>query len=226
MIANPKFITFTGADEKTDLFGMVELGVLYPIEWAFLLSPKRQGKGRYPALEFVKTAIDTLDRIAIHICGDYSKQLIESGKTDIDDLLRSAALRSLVRVQINTAHKDFPLAEIEKWAMSIGAVPILQCRKEFPEQLTGSGFIDWLFDASGGRGISPESWPKPASQRLCGYAGGLSPSNAAQAVETIGSMSSNYWIDMETGVRDENDNFSLERCLRVCEAVYGKADEF
>jgi hypothetical protein len=30
-----------------------------------------------------------------------------------------------------------------------------------------------------------------------------------------------YWIDMESGVRDDDNRFSLDKCQAVCEAVYG-----
>ena len=45
----PEFITFTGFDDETPVTGMLELAELYPIEWAVLLSPQRQGvEARYP----------------------------------------------------------------------------------------------------------------------------------------------------------------------------------
>jgi hypothetical protein len=40
-------------------------------------------------------------------------------------------------------------------------------------------------------------------------------------VQIIGSRASRYWIDMESGVRDDQDKFSLAKCRAVCEAVYG-----
>ena len=45
----PAFITFTGADELTDVDEMVALARQYPIEWGVLFSPKLTGADpRYP----------------------------------------------------------------------------------------------------------------------------------------------------------------------------------
>jgi hypothetical protein len=43
----------------------------------------------------------------------------------------------------------------------------------------------------------------------------------AAAVAAIGPMAPYYWIDMESGVRDDDNRFSLDKCQAVCEAVYG-----
>ena len=48
----PEFITFTGADDHTDVRDMVALSKLYPIEWGILFSISRQGTDpRYPGGE-------------------------------------------------------------------------------------------------------------------------------------------------------------------------------
>lgn len=78
-------------------------------------------------------------------------------------------------------------------------------------------------DIAGGRGRIPASWPaNPPAGRRVGFAGGLNPDNVAQHVEAIaGSRDLTYWIDMESGVRDDDNRFSLDKCQAVCEAVYG-----
>ena len=120
------------------------------------------------------------------------------------------------RVQINTADPNVKPALISNWAQHVEVSAILQCRGDFPEV---SG-VEFLFDASGGRGLAPNSWPQGMPRR-CGYAGGLNPDNVAAAVADIGTKASLYWIDMETGVRDDHDRFSIDKCQAVCEAVYG-----
>jgi hypothetical protein len=42
-------------------------------------------------------------------------------------------------------------------------------------------------------------------------------------VAVISQRAARYWIDMESGVRDDQDRFSIEKCRAVCEAVYGPA---
>jgi hypothetical protein len=208
----PKFITFTGADDHTSLDGMVELSALYPIEWGLLFSPKRQGSGRYPTLRTIKRFTDVPLDWSAHLCGRDARAVIDGGESPHDDLL----IEGFVRSQINTADPNVQPSMIRQWADRLSVAAILQCRGAFPDVSA----VQVLFDASGGRGVSPSDWPR-GLPRLCGYAGGLGPNNVADAVSIIGARASDYWIDMETGVRDENDRFSLEKCRLVCEAVYG-----
>jgi phosphoribosylanthranilate isomerase len=75
-----------------------------------------------------------------------------------------------------------------------------------------------LFDESAGRGISPESWDKPLPGHVCGYAGGINPSNVQAHIDMIAKVAPGYttWIDMETGVRTD-DAFDLAKVRRVLE---------
>lgn len=215
----PTFITFTGADDETDIAKMVELSELYPIEWGILFSPTRRGSPRYPSIEWLdKLRAEGPARLSAHLCGGYSRAVLERGVTEVD---RSLADR-FMRAQINTSDQRANPASITEWAESIGITPIMQCRAGFPEDRR----VSWLFDASGGRGIEPSFWPAPpigSSKTFVGYAGGLRPENVAAHLSHISILARNYWIDMETGVRDEHDRFSIDRCRQVCEAVYGKA---
>lgn len=102
--------------------------------------------------------------------------------------------------------------------------PILQTRSDvlFPSD----GNVSWLFDRSGGEGVSATRYPAPAypanQQRAgeYGYAGGINPENVASVLERIPNYTRDYWIDMESGVRTD-DQFDLAKCRAVCEAVYG-----
>lgn len=212
----PEFITFTGVDDDTDPAGLMELASLYPIEWGILFSPDRQGKDpRYPKMSTIYRLVEELPlRWAAHLCGGDARAVIEAGKSPHDSLLRAYFARS----QINTADPKVQPTLISAWAEQLRLRAILQCRGPFPAVSS----IDVLFDTSGGRGIAPNDWPVAVDSTLCGYAGGLRPENVSQAVQIIGQRATRYWIDMETGVRDEHDRFSLEKCRAVCEAVYGK----
>jgi phosphoribosylanthranilate isomerase len=220
----PQFITFTGFDDQTDIGEMVHLSGKYPIEWGVLFSPKRQGTGRYPSLDSVGRLIraaPTWLAMSAHLCGRAARDIIQHGQSPHDKLIAA----HFDRAQINTADRIVfsDPGRILAWGNKVDAVPILQVRDEFVE-IHG---IEILFDASGGRGIAPKAWPKPPrtvskhAGAMLGYAGGLNPSNVAEAVAEIGLVSTYYWIDMESGVRDENDVFDLARCRAVCEAVYG-----
>lgn len=220
----PSFITFTGIDDSTDLAEAHALAAHYPIEFGVLFSPARQGnEPRYPSWatihRILMMAAPGGPRYAAHLCGDYSRQLLATAATNVDDYL----IGHFQRVQINTSQRGIDTLALAQWASPLGLVPILQCRDTFPDDQS----ISWLFDASGGRGISPATWPHPPASdandpALVGYAGGLNPSNVSAAVAAIGQHASNYWIDMESGVRDDNDCMDVSKCRAVCEAVYGR----
>lgn len=214
----PAFITFTGVDDKTDIQAMADLAALYPIEWGVLFSPKRQGKEqhpRYPSLTFVKELTHSGRdlRLSAHLCGGDARQVIEFGRSQYDEPIRE----HFDRVQINTTDHVIP-KDLVAWARGLQVQAILQCRDVFPN----NDDVSWLYDASGGRGITPAIWPASlGGSWLVGYAGGLNPGNVAAAVAQIQTQASNFWIDLETGARDGNDRFSIEKCRAVCEAVYG-----
>lgn len=215
----PRFITFTGVDAHTDVAEMCALSHLYPIEWGVLFSPARQGTGRYPPLSIIREIVrDAPLDFAAHLCGGYSRDVLIKNATLLDPLITDF----FGRAQVNTSEPGVRPVDIARWAALAQVKPILQCRgiETFPEDL----HVSWLFDASGGRGLQPAAWPRPPERYrglFVGYAGGLAPDNVAGHVERIGQLAVDYWIDMETGVRDENDRFDLARCRAVCEAVYG-----
>jgi len=78
-----------------------------------------------------------------------------------------------------------------------------------------------LFDESQGQGVKPSAWPKNMNDRHCGYAGGISPDNVAQVINSISkivTINEKYWLDMESGVRTDNQ-FDLVKVLAVCDIV-------
>lgn len=208
----PEFITFTGVDDDTDPAGLVQLADDYPVEFGLLFSPKRQGKEpRYPAIHTIEWLTDQLPlRWAAHLCGQDARDWLYEDRCEHD-------LSDFQRVQINTADPHIQPTMIGNQAAKRKLRAILQCRGEFPNVAS----VDVLYDASGGRGIVPSDWPAATKTTFCGYAGGLRPDNVAEAVRVISTRATRYWIDMESGVRDERDRFSLEKCRAVCEAVYG-----
>jgi hypothetical protein len=211
----PEFITFTGVDDETDPTELLLLADDYPVEFGLLFSPKRQGfEPRYPKLSTIVWLVEELPlRWSAHLCGADARSVIYD-----DCCQHDALLTQFQRAQINTADPQADPIRIARWAASRNLRAILQCRDWFPRVAA----VDMLFDASGGRGVSPKGWPRATWTTFCGYAGGLNPANVAEAVANIGDQDHlRYWIDMESGVRDERDRFSIEKCRAVCEAVYG-----
>lgn len=206
----PDFITFTGADDFTDIGEMQRLSSIYPIEWGILFSTSRQGVDpRYPSQDALSRLVRSGLRLAVHLCGDYSKAIM-AGMA----ISPPVDLSVFKRIQINHASPN-PDA-IQDFQAFHGPRCIAQTRGPvFPDNAA----VDWLFDASGGRGIEPASW-LPYPGRLVGYAGGIGPDNVAAVIESIDAPGP-YWIDMESKVRT-NDRFNLGLCRRVCETVYGR----
>lgn len=75
---------------------------------------------------------------------------------------------------------------------------------------TGAKF-QLLFDESGGRGESPESWQKPVygPEHLQGYAGGLKPETVGTELDKIVKVARNrdIWVDIEGGVQKPTGEF-------------------
>jgi len=216
MTAAPQFVTFTGAEDSTCVDQMVRLSRDYPIEWGILFSASRQGTGRYPSLAFVDQLVGAgLPRLSAHLCGKHSRDLLAQNRTEVDRIV----LEHFQRAQINTAEPMIDTTAIRDWGQRLAVTPILQCRAAFPMDTN----VAWLFDCSGGRGIAPNAWPPAPRGITVGYAGGLNPDNVRTAVDAIGAESTSaYWLDAESGVRDEHDRFDLERCQRFCEVVFGE----
>ncbi|MBV7542057.1 hypothetical protein [Acidovorax sp. sic0104] len=223
MIHLPRFVTFTGADDQTEVAGMLTLASRCPVEFGILFSPKQTGTARYPSLRWVTRLIASSGgqlALSAHICGAYTRELLDTGTVrELAPILATGAFR---RLQVNTSDsRAFELLDrLAAFGESFGAEMILQSRDEerFPSQTQ----VNWLFDASGGAGVVPRRWPVEDSDRLVGFAGGLNPANAVQAARTIGASNTRYWLDLETGARGADGEFSIARCAAFCAAVYSE----
>lgn len=221
--------TLTGVDEKTDLGRLLDLSARFPfVEWGILISSS-PGAARYPSPEWVASWQAPSGpgaagvHYAFHLCG----------RTVYDFLAGDEAIRrfaySADRIQLNFNHRRKPVDLIaltnEVQPASAPAIIIQEhagnaglnaCRLGCRHQV--------VFDASGGRGKLADEWPKPLSGFIQGYAGGLAPENISQELPKIASVAGDvpFWVDMESGVRDGNDVFDLDRC----ESVLAQVGEF
>jgi hypothetical protein len=206
----PEFITFTGADDHTSIAEMAGLSRRYPIEWGVLLNPTRQGiAARFPGEDALARLMASGLRLSAHLCGSYAASIMRGLGSEIP-----LDLTAFERFQINHARPD--AARISRFGERWGRRCIAQTRGF---AFSSDTSVEWLFDASGGRGIAPSEWP-PYPGRLVGYAGGIGPENAASVIEAIDAAGP-YWIDMENRVRTD-DRFDLVLCELVCAEVYGR----
>ncbi len=212
MARAPTFITFTGADSFSDLAEMGRLSETYPIEWGILISKKRQGvDNRYPPIEKVMQFSNAGLPIAGHICGEYADEIM--------DFKFPVNVSGFHRVQINHSKPSIPAAQ--RFSQVMQRRCILQHRAE--EDFPAAYDMDWLYDVSGGRGVRPTYTPRNDG-RLLGYAGGINAKNVTDTISRINGLLGSkgpFWLDMESGVRDEQDRFDLGKVREICELVYG-----
>ena len=202
-------ITFTGLDEYTiisdaaDLSRSAEIGILY--------SAGPKSRNRYPSLGFIEYAVPHLTKCAIHICGLGAREELRSGKL-------KEILPHVQRIQINGEVGPeelaslcglFPRHEIITQNSPLNA-RLLQVKCDNHSILV---------DDSGGRGIGPKMWFAPDTPKPFGMAGGLGPRNMAIQLGRGIAHLWPWWIDMETKIRSQDDEFSIDLCKEVLKAV-------
>jgi len=221
-------ITLTGVDDNTNLAEIAHLSERFPlVEWGFLYSPKRQGKGgRYPSVATLHSAFRALPdtvRVALHVCGAGVPNLLAK-EAEVTRLVEAVAERG-GRVQLNFSQSRDSI-DLDALSNLLDRYPSLKVITQHNDanegvwkRLCGHANYVVLFDSSGGRGVERSSWPTPLHGIHCGYAGGLGPDNLATELPRICAAATRqpHWIDMEGKLRTEDDIFDLQRaeaCLR------------
>ena len=221
-----KICTLTGVDETTPLIELAVIADLYPhVEWGFLYSPKRAGTpGRYPSVERIERALTEVPkyvRMALHICGIGVPQLLE-GEPVVSRLVEQIAARGgRVQLNFNAADGEVNLDELRLVIESNPGVSFITQHNPSNQRVTQHLLAlpnhAVIFDASGGRGVIPPSWPAPLALTPCGYAGGLGPETLEVQLKLIHKAAgdADYWVDMEGKLRDVHGRFDL-RAARNC----------
>lgn len=218
-------VTCTGADDGTSIADMASLSERFPfIEWGILFSPSRVGTPRYPSLKWVAALTDVAIKcsmsLSAHLCGAYSRDALAANWSWQRAL--GGASWAFGRVQINCGHNPEPAigSLIREWPTSQRV--IIQSSNKNRHWVEGMcedhpNTFNVLFDDSGGRGELARAWPFAIDRTLCGYAGGLGPLNVADELVSIkaASLGHPFWIDMESKVRNANDEFDLTAVAEV-----------
>lgn len=221
-----KICTLTGVDETTPLIELAVIADLYPhVEWGFLYSPKRAGTpGRYPSVERIERALTEVPkyvRLALHICGIGVPHLLEAEPIVSRLVERIAARGGRIQLNFNAADGEVNLDELRVVIESNPNVNFITqhnpSNQRVTQHLLGLPNHAVIFDASGGRGVIPPSWPAPFSSMPCGYAGGLGPETLETQLTLIQKAAgdADYWVDMEGKLRDVHGRFDL-RSARNC----------
>ena len=231
-----KCVTLTGADDQTSFEGMQELSNKYSyLEWAILFSQSKSGTSRYPTWDWVEKLTSTVEgNFSAHMCGKYVDDAIEQGRLTCFSGDNEFVGEHFQRVQFNLSGGRLPSV------LKDPSAPIWHIRETEFQVIFGGPFSEHMdlfdpmsftshgiapmFDSSGGRGVL-SSWPKIPHHEYgplwCGYAGGLGPKNISQELlhleDAVGDAV--IWIDMETRLRNEKDEFDLGFCEIVLEAV-------
>lgn len=208
-------VGIAGADDTVPHSALVDLSRRFPfVEWGILISPKQAGQPRYPTMAWCGGLFERPElRLAAHICGQRTRDFLATGVSFLHPMFS--------RVQVNGWRRP---AEPDAFRAMRGELRlILQCRSEDTLQQVANdaaelGNADVLFDPSGGRGIESFRYPPTPSGCHLGFAGGIGPDNVLDVVGEIAmgaGVRPDFWIDMESGVRDEGDRFDLERVEAV-----------
>lgn len=229
-------VTITGADDRVAVSDLVALNAEFPfVEWGLLYSTKRVGTPRYPSLDWFSRLKFSAGKTSVHLCGQVSRNVCAGVTTCV-------GVAKLIdwmpdRFQLNGyRHDQFALGSMAAVMSGCSFEVIFQVRDaadirgaaEDVGSLVEHGCSSILFDASGGRGISPErGWPTMPDGVRMGYAGGIGPDNLDGVLEEIAEANEpvspgdtyDYWIDMESGVRDGDDQLDLARVRRVLECA-------
>lgn len=230
MTAYLKRVSLTGVDNETNIDGLSVVGNRYPfVEWAMLYVPHNEGAPRNPTKAWRDNFINSWPAgwMATHLCGDQAFEQLIAG-TLPDDI----SLVNRIQLNINArkvTFKDDVVVDVYRRALLLGPDVILQhsavtdtAIKTFLAGLSMGERerVHILLDESKGRGVLPETWKIPSEFEglYCGFAGGINPENVASVLEQTQVLGINYWIDMESGIRNDN-KFSLDKAHSVLETA-------
>lgn len=227
-----KCVTVTGADNRTDRREMYDIAQEFPfVEWGILLTKSKGGTTRYPDEMWIDQLFSYPMNYAGHLCGSWGRDFANGGRAFAMERPRWITPLPILgtlfkRIQLNIA----PTINNLKLDLLVNAVNnsffdsrfIIQIKGHVPIwwPLDRLDQVDFLFDASGGRGIATDYWPHPITfvndKRTllsnCGYAGGLTPNNLTEQLKQMKDASEGQpiWIGVESGVRTD-DVFDLEK---------------
>lgn len=218
-------LTLTGLDDRAAIPALNGLYASYPfLEVGLLYSEGRAGTERYPSRDTLAALLDGLRApLALHVCGKAVFAVLdEAGDDPVHGLIQDPRI---ARVQINADLSEYARTteRLDAVLTALGKPVILQDNEANAAVLPDldARNIEILFDRSGGRGRRPDAWPRPHNGRACGYAGGLRPESIDRDLADIAQAAAGreVWIDLESGLRDPDGAFSLDRAEAICSAL-------
>lgn len=242
---NLSLVTCSGANEHTDIEGLVSLLEETFFELGIQVSGEKAShdSDRYwwiKELYYRLKDEDILSRFALHLNRDWVERFCFGELAP--ELKEFLAMRDCYgfpffgRVQLNfkIGRDKIPGDDVllNNLTRMINLFPehtfILSyndANAEFIRQLYWTGIrFDCLYDNSFGEGILPSSRPAPVFGNVFqGYAGGLTPENVEQELDKISrSVHSGlfFFIDAEGGLKGNDGHLSLEKCRTFLKNAY------
>ena len=247
-----RYITCSDPREHNDIHKIVDLGRVSPrVEIAVQAHPSKMSFGMprnqwfRELLQFIKQDEHKIN-LALHVNREWCDEICRTGKippelkTFFDSCRNFNTYDSLVaRWQLNIPVETVPKINVRALKQLINSHPekrfIIQyndnTRDAVEKLYDASVYFSVLYDASGGRGISPKYWRPPLYLRCPqGYSGGMSPENVADNLDKIAKVAKcphvyyddtnrvigclkprdDIWIDAE-GKLKTDDKFDIVR---------------
>lgn len=223
-------VTITGSDDRVSPEDLIDLTNKYPfVEWGILFSSKGS-KPRYPSAGWINEIVKYNLPLSAHFCGWWSRQVL----IEKNYYLLSTLHPSFKRVQLNFNFDKTEGWDLESFFEYVKFNPnrdyIIQYNsnnskyiEKYKEKAPYN--VNFIYDASGGRGKEIESIEDPIMGPLgayyTGYAGGIHQGNVENICQMIknkdvGDPFSFTWIDLESGART-NNGFDLEKVTNILE---------
>ena len=249
---NLRYITCSDPREFNDIHDIVKLGQMSSrVEIAVQAHPSKMSPGM-PRNEWFHELLDyvMIDkykiRLALHVNCEWCDEFCRTGKIPSElkeffDLCRDGNAYNAVikRWQFNVPAETAKNIDVDAVKKFMNSYPekyfIFQYNDKTHDaiyKLHNSGaYFSVLYDASGGRGIAPQSWKAPLfSKTPQGYSGGLSPENVSSVLDCVSAVAkrpvarrdnngemiyttesrNDIWIDAEGRLKTDN-KFDIAR---------------
>ena len=237
-------LSIAGPDEAVRPQELAALSDRCPfVEWSILYGHPIEPLRRFPTVAWIRELTEISAerarstgsplRLSLHLCGAAVTSLIRDQRDGLTEIL--PLIPSFQRIQLNVNYHKVAasLPTLPRVLRKLRPAPqfIVQLNgkainAEVGETLRANGLdVAFLYDASGGQGITPERWLPPKGD-YCGYAGGLSLANIEAQIPLIreAAGSSRVYLDLEAGARDAQDRFDLDAVKLLLEIVAPHVD--
>ena len=224
-------ITFTGIDNYTKKEDLIKISKEFPmVEFGFLHSARWKENGtRHPNPIEMKRLYDQSVNYSLHLCGAFAGKALVNDYTELKDSLGSQ-LNCFNRMQLNVVGRKVkdsynvtsPSNNIKQIIIQTADVDSMDLF-DFLISKNMTNCVP-LFDPSGGKGKYSEITEDMFifDTDYFGIAGGINLDNCMDVVNNIlkyDCWNRQFWIDMESSVRDNQDRFSTDICYDICKKL-------